>query len=480
MSFSVANLPRNPVANAAANDAGRVDVHARPRMVQAELLGAPVHQTVCGINVQIWKRGEVYLARGRYQGHQFGKALGGSLVESASALRHLLVEIENGTFDRPTEARRRPLKTGLVPRLTVREVCSRYLTETRKLYGKDTAANYQSRLVPVIEFAEQADSRRQWPLAMTVDREFAIRLRTTLFARIITRNGHPGSAQRPMSPRQVFNILDCSRSMFNWAKRPDVNQLPVTFVNPFTQEIVGRKVKKDPLRPIPIPMDRRFALVQMMDGWQLCQFAIPLVLPLRPEDYTGLLISEVDFQQCCLKFGTRLAGRDFNKGRQSFTAPFPAEISPLLRVCAGTRIDGPLLLRWAVWEGCSQPKLAVRSADEVLVQFDQTLAAAPPSELQTPQHTKRLFRRQLRDLGGVSEDALAKEFKPLLARVGLSSSVRFYDLRGSCNPEMERSHVSHLIQRYVAGHAIAGDILSPPALGPILVGARKQERPASA
>jgi hypothetical protein len=36
--------------------------------------------------------------------------------------------------------------------------------------------------------------------------------------------------------------------------------------------------------------------------------AIPLVLPLRPEDYTGLLISEVDFFSRVLCFGRRLAG----------------------------------------------------------------------------------------------------------------------------------------------------------------------------
>ena len=40
-----------------------------------------------------------------------------------------------------------------------------------------------------------------------------------------------------------------------------------------------------------------------MDLWQLCHFAIPLVLPLRPEDYTGLLVSEVDFDQHVLRFG---------------------------------------------------------------------------------------------------------------------------------------------------------------------------------
>jgi hypothetical protein len=429
-------------------------------MVQAELLGAHVHQTVCGTKVQIWRRGDVYLARGRYQQHQFGKTLGANPIEAASALRHLLVEIENGTFERPTEARRRPLKTGQVARLNVCELCSRFLAETRKLRGKDTAQNYQSRLVPVIEFAEQPESKRRWPLAMDVDREFAIQLRSGLFARIVTRNGHPASIERPMSPRQVFNVLDCVRSMLNWAKRPDVHQLPATFANPFTQDIVGRKAKKDPLRPIPIPVERRIALVERMDAWQLCQFAIPLVLPLRPEDYAGLLISEVDFQGCLLRFGTRLAGRDFNKGRQSFSTPFPVELIPILQACAGSRIDGPLLRRRAVWEGRVRPKLEIQSHEDTQVQFDRALASAPEGEIQAAQDSKRTFRRLLQAFGGVSVEGLSKEFKPLLRQIGAPNTVRFYDLRGSCNSEMERSHVSYLVQRYVTGHDIGRDIMS--------------------
>src|SRR5262249_30755994 len=62
--------------------------------------------------------------------------------------------------------------------------------------------------------------------------------------------------------------------------------------------------------------------------------------------------------------------------------------------------------------------------------------------------------------GGVSVEGLSKEFKPLLRQIGAPNTVRFYDLRGSCNTEMERSHVSYLVQRYVTGHEIGRDIMS--------------------
>ena len=62
-------------------------------------------------------------------------------------------------------------------------------------------------------------------------------------------------------------------------------------------------------------------------------------------------------------------------------------------------------------------------------------------------------------MGGVSEDGLAKEFKTILVKAGLPDSIRFYDLRGSINTELNQAGVSHLVQRYVTGHTTR-DILN--------------------
>jgi integrase len=427
-------------------------------MIQSELLGNHVHGTLAGVKVHIWRRGDVYLGRGRYQGKQFGQSLGADAREAACNLRHLLVKLDNGTFERPTEARRRPLKSGLMPRLTLREQCSRFLSETRKLRGKVTAANYQSRLSAVLAFAEQPDATRRWPLAADIDREFAIQLRSALFGRAVARNGHPNAAERPVSPRHVFNILESVRMLCSWGKRPDVNLLPGTFAHPFGKEIVGTKMKKDPLRPIPIPLERRIETVRLMDRWQLSHLAIALVLPLRPEDYSGLMISDIDWERRQLRFGTRLSGYDFNKAGRTFSTPYPSELEPLLRACAGNRREGPLLRTRAIWEGHRASKSAVDSADELRCRFDRLLAELPAGEVQTVQDGKRVFRRLLRELGGVGADSLAKEYKSLLKQIGISRAIRFYDLRASCNTEMDRCRVSHFVQRYVTGHT-TDDIL---------------------
>jgi hypothetical protein len=211
----------------------------------------------------------------------------------------------------------------------MRLLCDAFLVEKRMVRGKQTADDYRNRLTPLIEFSEQAKILRQWPIAADIDRDFVVQFRTFLHTRKITRNGRAAAAEKSLSPAQIFNVLDCARTMFSWARRPEVQQIPLALGNPFTEDLVGRRPSKDPLRPVVFPMDLRMQLVGQMDGWQLCQLCIAMVLPLRPEDYTGLLISEVDFSARTLHFGTRFGGWDFNKGQQSFRVPFPAELDPL-------------------------------------------------------------------------------------------------------------------------------------------------------
>jgi hypothetical protein len=428
------------------------------RMLRAELLGAHTHQTVCGIEVHVWLRDGKFLARGSYQGRRFGETLGGDSVTAASALRHLLVRLENGTYVRPSEARRQAFKVRRPLRSTMRELANAYLAEKRRLCGHETARDYQCRLAPVIEFAEQPDSLRRWPLAQQIDREFAMELRTFLLRRHVGRNGSPSADQHAMSPRQVYNVLDCARSMFHWARRPEVGQLPVAFAQPFTPEIVGQRRRRDPLQPPKLPLELRCQLVGGMDVWQVAHFALSFVLPLRPEDVTGLLITEVDWQRRQLRFGTRLGGRDFNKGRLDFQIPFPAELVPLISVCRGGREAGPLLRRRAIFEGRQSPQVVCQPS-EVPAHLERAASTvALPGGLQAPQDCKVAVRRALLELGAASPNDLSREFQKLVFHCGAPRGIRFYDLRGSVTTELDRAGVSHLVTRYVTGHTT--DILN--------------------
>jgi len=320
------------------------------RMERAELFGRHSYSTEVGVDIHIWMRGGKYLARGRYQRKPFGVTLGETPEEADANLRRLLVSIENGAFLRKSEARKHPLNSDSTPKLTVRDLCNRFLCEKRKLRGKKTAANYQSRLIPLIEFGESPCNRQRWPLAADFDREFAIEFRLFLRSRETTRNGRPGALKKPMSNRQIQNVLSCTRTLINWAVQPQRNRLPLSFPNPFDREIVGDLPRKDPLRTVVFPVDARVRIVSKMDAWELSHLSLSMILPLRPEDMTGLLVSEIDFVRCLLRFGDRIQGLDFNKGKQQFHCPFPRELQPLLRVCISGRGEGPVLRTRVVFE----------------------------------------------------------------------------------------------------------------------------------
>jgi hypothetical protein len=429
-------------------------------MKRAELLGQHSHQTADGKSVHVWARNGRFLARGRYLGKAFGQDLGADPREAVAALMRLMVQLEDGTFLPPSESRKRQLKARQAPRNTIRQLCDAFLVEKRLVRGQQTADDYRNRLTPLIEFSEQVKILRQWPLAADIDRDFVVRFRTFLHERKVTRNGRAVAPEKLLSPGQIFNVLDCARSMISWACRPEVQQLPITMGNAFSEDLVGHRPSKDPLRPVVFPLDLRIEIVGQMDAWQLCQLCLAMVLPLRPEDYTGLLISEVDFAGRVLHFGTRLGGWDFNKGQQSFRVPYPPELDSLLRRCAADRAEGPLLRQRTIADGRRRPKVLVRSTQELEDIFRREMAAAKPASIQAKQDGKQLFRRLLRAMGGVSPDSLAKEFGQVSANVTLPAGARFYDLRGSATTDLKDARVDLLLRKYITGHSLDSEIMS--------------------
>jgi integrase len=430
------------------------------QMIRAELMGGHTHATQDGVQVHVWKRGDTYLARGSYARERFAETLGQDVTSATSRLRKLLTEIEDGSYLRPSEARHRLLSNGKVPRLTLRQLVEEFLLEKRKTRGKQTAGDYRSRLCPVLDFAELPVNRQRWPLAMNIDRRFAVDLRASVLQHRTTRNGRPGGRPRPVSARQVINIMEATRTVLSWAARADVRKLPVAWVNPFTPELVGTPPSKDPFRADPLPLDRRVGLVPHMDSWQLCQLALSLTLPLRPDEAAGLLVADVDFQNGWLEFGAHLGDCNFTKEQIAFKLPFPQELEPLLRRCVGQRSDGPLLRNRRAFVQIAQETTA--HAD-LKSRFDERLLDEQRDAVQTDHDRKLLFRRFLRELGGVTVQGLAREFKKLLGVAGVEGAAggpTLYTLRSSVTTTMSRdAKLPHLELRYLTSHSTA-DILT--------------------
>jgi integrase len=426
-------------------------------MVRAELMGGHTHTTLDGVRVHVWKRGPKYLARGRFQGQPFGETLGESETEAGARLRHILTEIESSSYVRPSQARKRPLSGGRAPRLTLRQVMGDFLAEKRKLCGKQTAGDYRARLMPVLDFAEQPANRQRWPLAADADRAFVVSLRAFLFRHQTTRNGRPGGRPKLLSPRQVHNVLQCLRTLFAWASNPAVRKLPAGWANPLTRDLVGSPAAKDPLREDLLPLDVRARLAGLMDAWQLCHLGPSLVLPLRPDEATGLLVGDVDFRRGWLEFGHRFGDANFTKEATAFRLPFPGQLGPIYRACIQGRAEGPLLRSRRAFR--DPGRAAVPSPEELRRRYEELLLRQPRDGVQAAHDRKLLFRRLLRQLGGVSEDSMAREFKKVLAAAGVTNGATLYTLRGSVTTAMQGANLPHLEMRYLTSHS-TNDILN--------------------
>ena len=423
------------------------------------MLGRHTHLAGNGTKVNVWQRGTAYLARGYCDGARFGETLGHDEASAALRLHEIICAIGDGTYVRASQRHDRPLGHSTSQRLTIRQLVDEFLLAKRKLVGHQTAADYRTRLAPLIEFAELPSSKKKWPTASAVDHDCATQYRERLMNREVARNGRAASVLKLISPHQIYNCLDCARTVLNWGKDVRVAKLAPWFVNPFTSDVVGQRPQKDPLRPPSFPLARRVQLVSYMDVWQLSHLALPLVLPMRPEDSAGLLVDEIDYARQLLRFGTRFEGRDFNKGRQSLACPYPQQLTPFLRFSQAGRQAGPLLRARSIFEGQRQAPVEVHTTADIAVHINNAISLAPHERRKTLQDQKVIVRRALREFGGVTTDELAKEFKQVMGNAGQEQVDRFYDLRGSINTELDRAGVSTLVQKYVTGHALT-DILN--------------------
>ena len=434
--------------------AARVDSR---RMARAELLGSHTHQCADGTQVHISKRSGIYLARGSFGGARFGKSLG---VETRSAeieLRKILVDIDDGRFQRSSDCSKQRFAKTNPQRITVRDLFNKFLQEIRQLLGAKTEQKYADRLSWVLDFSDCNSNLRTYPFVMDIDRAWSLQLREHLFNARTTRNGHANGVAKPLSQKHIRNVLETLRNAFHWAQTPEVRLIPTDWRNPITTDFIGPKVVKDPLRQDKIPLANRIKLVAAMGESELCLLAISMLLPLRASEATGLLISEVDLEAQYFIFGTRFEGADFTKGKTAFVIPFPEEILPILRHLIGNRQEGPLLLAKKYLS--KNPAFVPNNLQVLSHEYKSFLSQVSRKVVTCENDRKSQFRRFLqRRCGGISPDQVNKAFKSVCQLTGLEA-ISLGTMRSSVSMSMKRAGINHLEMRYLTGHT-TNDILN--------------------
>ena len=252
---------------------------------------------------------------------------------------------------------------------------------------------YDSRLYHIRAFAEQPDIRKKYPKAQDIDADHIALLATFLRHRKVSRNGHFSAEQKLMSERTRSEVLHRLKEALFWGVRN--HMMPHDYGLPEIKQFIGRRMMKNPLREPSFALERRKRLVKIADAYQLITLSLQLVLPLRPEQVSGLLITDIDWTRRMLSFGTRFNGNDFTKGKTDFNVPFPEQLCPLLRRAVSNRVDGPVFLRRSVFEGQEKPNILISAIGDLEQAIHTALAEDSSKDLKAAGDAKDIDRKSV-------------------------------------------------------------------------------------
>ena len=416
---------------------------------KSRLMGVESFEASNGTRVTIYKRGDAFIGRGRYEGSQFGQKLGKTEKDAQASLHRLLYELGEGTFIPPSKKNHQIVRRRVLSEcLETRDLVNRFLQHVQTDRGRSTQETYLDRLRPVLEFVEQQENKRRWAKASSIDHDFVIALRNWLSSSpFTTKNG----GQKIRTPKTTRNILECLRTCLNWAIKPERLLLPADYVVPVTKDVIGKEAPKDPFRPNPLSEVDKIKIVNEASDEELAVIALFILLADRADELAGLCIEDVDLNRRHLLFGINNCDKNFTKGHTAFRIPYHQNLDGLINRLIAGRTQGPLIRQVSYQNDENN-----QSVD--LVAVWQAEAVKNPFRIRTLNDKKALFREIMRRSGGASSDYIGKLFAKVAKRAGLVNIQPGF-CRDSATHLMERSGMSFLTARYLTSHSTT-DILN--------------------
>ena len=414
-------------------------------MIRSTLNGQHTYESHDGTKAHIYLRDDVVLARGHYQGRPFTETLGKE-KDANKKLYQLLGDFEENRYCPPCERTQPNFATRYSVRLTVIQLANLYLKAVRKRRGKKTHDTYQGRLKWLMQFFELSLSTHRWAYVTDIDKDTAFTFREWLAGQLVTPNGRDGAKSRRISPGYQRNVLEAARDLFSWALDIKMNdgtvRMPVTWLNPFNRDVVGRLPARDPLKNQPFTIAERITLVNTMDLYQVRLFALPLVLPNRLGEWASLMIESIDPVHRIIRVGH--VSEDPTKSRTAFSVAYPPEFVSIVEALIAGRTAGPIFVRRDL---CELEVLPTTTLDEVRAH----LATLPAESITQENDRKDVYRAFLVSQGAVNEDKIAREFECASQDAGLISHGTFHDLRSSVDIDLKRAGVEPQVRKYLNG-----------------------------
>ncbi|MCA9115017.1 MAG: tyrosine-type recombinase/integrase [Planctomycetaceae bacterium] len=280
----------------------------------------------------------------------------------------------------------------------------------------------------------------------------------------VTPNGHPNSQKRPLLDKGIKYILQCCRSLFQFAIRR--RHLSPYAENPFTALDLDRIPVENSRRVVIFTADQERAFLEACDSWQFPLFLTLMLTGLRPGELTHLLLpDDLDLDEAVLRVRNKPELGWQVKTRNERTIPLIGPLVDALRSTLGSRCQGPVFRRRRFSR--EQPLLpnAGPGSMEREINSRIALAEAEAGAVLSRQDRLRIARTVWRDAGMVKSEQIRKEFMRLTRTIGLPHMTAPKSLRHLFATCLQDANVDPLIRCELMGHTTGTNSAASHGLG---------------
>lgn len=268
---------------------------------------------------------------------------------------------------------------------------------------------------------------------------------------LVSPNGHPKTARRPLRDKGVRYILECCRSMYGFAAR--MRHLPPYAGNPFAELRLDRMKVEDAKAVFLFDAGTELAFLQAVNGWAFPIHTTLAKTGLRPGELAHLLIEDVDLREGWLRVRNRPAlGWRVKTGRER-AVPLIEELVEVLQRVIEARTAGPVFLRPRYHPAHSPASLMDESAMTRIYQrrlaSESERAGRPLSRAEQA----RIARGVWRDGGLVEPDQIRLSFIRTTRAMGLDGATCPKSWRHTFATLLQDANVDPLIRQLTLGHS---------------------------
>ena len=325
-----------------------------------------------------------------------------------------------------------------------------------------TINRYRTATEHLLRFVEKTNAPYTTSHFRTVHAEQFVRYLRTIE---VSPNGHPNSPKRPLLDKGVKYILQCCRSLFNFAQKH--RYLSPYAANPFSSLDLDRIPVENSKKVRLFTSEQEEQFLNACDEWQLPIFATLMMTGLRPGELSHLLLPEdLDLQEGILYIRNKPELDWRVKTRNEREIPLVPPLIKLLRLTIDGRSTGLVFLRRSFCRG-SQPLHSLPTKESMTVEFTRRMNQSVSREgsLLSRKERSRIARIAWRDAGLIKTEIIRKEYMRITKWIGCPEMTAPKMLRHLFATTLQEGNVDPLVRCELMGHSVAANNNATHGLG---------------